>query len=148
MRRPQSATLPRRPAAPATASDVPISLKPLASTWRTTTSDFGASIPRPATAGASRPKWEHEEKKVLRFFSYFKEPVHEGGSNDSRSGFRIRQCTISFYLQDNSVSIDEQKTLNSGLPQGRFMRRMKLFKRGTKVRLEFYFFLLTSLLSV
>jgi len=69
---------------------------------------------------------------VLRFFSYFKEPIREGGSNDSKSGFRIRQCTITFYLEDNSISIKEQKTLNSGLPQGTFMKRMKLFKKGTK----------------
>jgi Ca2+-binding EF-hand superfamily protein len=32
--------------------------------------------------------------------------------------------TISYYLQDNSVAVDEPKTKNSGLPQGRFMRRM------------------------
>ena len=99
MLRPQSAgALSKRPS---TASSVPISLKPLQSTWRTTGSDFGASLPRPATADSSRPKWEYVEKIVLRFFAYFKEPVREGGSNDSRSGFRIRQCTISFYLEDN-----------------------------------------------
>ena len=125
MMRPQSASsLPR----PKTASGV-TSLKPLASTWRTTSSELGASLSRPATAGSSRPKWEVVEKQVLRFYSYFQEPIYEGGSNDAKGGMRIRQCTILLFLQDNTVSIDEPKTANSGLPQGRFMRRMPVKKR-------------------
>jgi len=103
-------------------------LKPLASTWRTTSSDFQSH--RPSTAGASRPKWEQEEKKTLRFMSYFREPVMEGGGNDTKKGYRIRQCTITYFLADCSICIDEPKTKNSGLPQGRFMRRLQVQKNG------------------
>ncbi|GMH95999.1 hypothetical protein TrST_g6081 [Triparma strigata] len=122
--RPASASMVR----PSTAG--PVSLAPLASTWRTTSGEMASSISRPATAGSSRPKWEVEEKQVLRFFSYFAETVYEGGSNDTRSGTRIRQCTILYYLQDQTCSVDEPKTANSGLPQGRFMKRMKCLKDG------------------
>lgn len=57
---------------------------------------------RPGTAGSSVPgKWEGscipdyitKEKQVLRFFAYFQEPVHEGGSMDA-TGFRVRKFSI------------------------------------------------------
>jgi len=103
-----------------------MTLKPLSSTWRTTSSDMGANVrlDRPSTAGPARPKWIVETTKpVLRFFGYFQEPVSGGGGNDTKAGTRIRPVTISYFLQDNTVGVDEPKTKNSGLPQGRFMRR-------------------------
>lgn len=58
---------------------------------------------RPGTAGSSVAgrKWEGscipdyitKEKQVLRFFAYFQEPVHEGGSMDA-TGFRVRKFSI------------------------------------------------------
>lgn len=58
---------------------------------------------RPGTAGSSVPgrKWQEsfvptyitKEKQVLRFFAYFQEPVHEGGSMDA-TGFRVRKFSI------------------------------------------------------
>jgi len=48
----------------------------------------------------------------------------EGGGNDTKKGYRVRQCLITYYFSDSSICIDEPRTKNSGLPQGRFMRRL------------------------
>jgi hypothetical protein len=40
---------------------------------------------------------------VLRFFGYFKESVVESNSENSRN----RKIKLLFYLEDNSISINE-----------------------------------------
>lgn len=37
--------------------------------------------------------------------------------------FRVRNLTLYFYITDNTVSICEPRQLNSGVPQGTFLRR-------------------------
>lgn len=34
--------------------------------------------------------------------------------------FRIRNCKIYFYLEDDSIQVIEPRAKNSGVPQGRF----------------------------
>ena len=53
--------------------------------------------------------------KVLRFHAYFQEAVHE--KREER--FRIRRCTLLFYLEDDSIQVNETLEENSGIPQGR-----------------------------
>lgn len=60
--------------------------------------------------------------RTLQFFGYFKEAVHES----NRENFRIRKVEILFYLDDDTVQINEPKQENSGVPQGNFMKRHKV----------------------
>jgi hypothetical protein len=71
------------------------------------------------------PGWLKFDKTVLKFFGYFKEAVNE--SNDEN--FRIRQCTLMFYLEDDSVEVLEPRIENSGMPQGAFVKRHRMKKR-------------------
>ena len=59
---------------------------------------------------------------VLLFRGYFFEDVIES-QIESR---RIHRCDIYFYTEDASVEIIEQKTENSGMPQGSILRRGKV----------------------
>jgi Ca2+-binding EF-hand superfamily protein len=56
---------------------------------------------------------------VLRFFGYFKEAVHE----NRMENYRVRKVTILFYLEDNTIQVNEPKEENSGIPQGAFIKR-------------------------
>jgi hypothetical protein len=59
------------------------------------------------------------DRKVLRFYSYFKEGVHE--STYERE--RVRRCIIFYHLEDDTVSVSEVRTDNSGMPQGGLIKR-------------------------
>ncbi|OQS03384.1 RIB72 protein [Thraustotheca clavata] len=62
--------------------------------------------------------------KVLRFYAFFEENVDESSSEL----FRLRRTMILFYLRDDTIEIIENRTANSGLPQGTFLKRGKLMK--------------------
>lgn len=68
------------------------------------------------------PKWLKYDRQVLKFGAYFQEPVVE----DANENFRIRKCTIFYYLDDDTLHIVETKIENSGIPQGIFLKRHKL----------------------
>ena len=70
------------------------------------------------------PQWIKMDKKVLRFHTYFVEHVVESAYEN----YRIRRCNIYYYLDDNTVHINEVKEENSGMPQGYFMKRRKIEK--------------------
>lgn len=57
----------------------------------------------------------------MRFYGFFKESVVESNQENSRN----RKVKVLFYLEDNSVSINEEKKENSGIPQGIFLKREK-----------------------
>jgi hypothetical protein len=71
-----------------------------------------------------QPDWVKLEKQVLRFFGYFKESVEELKVENSR----IRNLIIYYYLTDDTISITEGREVNSGLPQGPFLKRGKVMK--------------------
>lgn len=71
------------------------------------------------------PDYVTKEKEVLRFQAYFQEPVHDGGSSDT-SGFRVRTFALMFHLSDDTISIEEPRIVNSGLTQGKFMKRTRV----------------------
>uniref|UniRef100_A0A670YAK6 EF-hand domain containing 1 n=1 Tax=Pseudonaja textilis TaxID=8673 RepID=A0A670YAK6_PSETE len=64
------------------------------------------------------------DKKVLKFDGYFQEDV----PMSTEEHFRIRQVGIYYYLEDDSMSVMEPIVENSGIPQGKFIKRQRLPK--------------------
>ena len=52
--------------------------------------------------------------QVLSFDAFFQEAVHEKREEQ----FRVRNCKIYFYLEDDSIQVIEQRAKNAGIPQG------------------------------
>ena len=70
------------------------------------------------------PRWLKHDRQVLRFDCYFQEPVVESPNEN----FRIRKCTLMYYLEDDTMHIIEGRIENSGIPQGVFLKRHKVAK--------------------
>ncbi|XP_013383143.1 EF-hand domain-containing protein 1-like [Lingula anatina] len=64
------------------------------------------------------------DKKVLLFRGYFKQTVHESPGEY----FRVRPVNIYYYLEDDSISVVEPHVENSGMPQGKLIKRQRLPK--------------------
>ena len=60
------------------------------------------------------PSYVECDKKVLRFYGYFKETVTES----PQECYRVRVVTICYYIEDDSMDIYEPMQPNSGLSQG------------------------------
>lgn len=71
-----------------------------------------------------QPEYVKYDKQVLRFYGYYKESVVES----KREHARIRKLVIFYYLVDNTISISEEKEMNSGIVQGVFLARAKVKK--------------------
>jgi EF-hand domain-containing protein 1 len=59
---------------------------------------------------------------TLTFFGYFLESVPESRVESSR----VRKLTITYFLEDDTVGITEAALPDSGIPQGKFLRRGKV----------------------
>jgi hypothetical protein len=70
------------------------------------------------------PAWVAYDRKVLRFYCYFKEAVHSSPVEN----FRIRRCILYFYIEDDSIHVAEPRIQNSGIPQGVFIKRHRVPK--------------------
>ncbi|XP_002735862.1 EF-hand domain-containing family member C2-like [Saccoglossus kowalevskii] len=79
-----------------------------------------SNIPR--GEGNAAPAWVAFDRQVLCFDAYFQEAVHEKREEQ----FRIRNCKIYFYLEDDSVQVTEPQVKNSGVPQGTLIRRHRI----------------------
>ena len=75
------------------------------------------------------------DRQVLRFYGYFKESVVETNQENARN----RKVKIIIYLEDNSISINEEKQENSGIPQGKFLKREKCLGSNGKYLTAFDF---------
>ncbi|XP_065257777.1 EF-hand domain-containing protein 1 [Emys orbicularis] len=64
------------------------------------------------------------DKKVLKFDAYFQEDV----PISTEEHFRIRQVGIYYYLEDDSISVMEPIVENSGIPQGKLIKRQRIPK--------------------
>lgn len=73
---------------------------------------------------SSLPAWVAYDRKVLRFYCYFKEAVF----SSPKENYRLRKCVMYYYLEDDSVHIAEPKIENSGIPQGVFVKRHRIPK--------------------
>ena len=79
-----------------------------------TASSFPARDTSSAGGAKAMPAWVAFDRKVLRFNCYFKESVVESRLEN----YRVRNCTLYYYLEDDSMHISEPKVENSGIPQG------------------------------
>uniref|UniRef100_A0A668ADW0 EF-hand domain (C-terminal) containing 1 n=1 Tax=Myripristis murdjan TaxID=586833 RepID=A0A668ADW0_9TELE len=64
------------------------------------------------------------DKKVLRFYGYFQEDV----LYSAEERYRVRPVIIYYYLEDDSMCINEPPVENSGLSQGKLIKRQRLPK--------------------
>ncbi|XP_066862480.1 EF-hand domain-containing protein 1 isoform X6 [Kogia breviceps] len=62
--------------------------------------------------------------QVLKFDAYFQEYV----PLSTEEQYRIRQVNIYYYLEDDSMSVIEPVVENSGIPQGKLIKRQRLAK--------------------
>uniref|UniRef100_A0A8C3PHK5 EF-hand domain containing 1 n=1 Tax=Calidris pygmaea TaxID=425635 RepID=A0A8C3PHK5_9CHAR len=66
------------------------------------------------------------DKKILKFDAYFQEDV----PLSAEEHYRIRQVCIYYFLEDDSMSVIEPVVHNSGLPQGKLVRRHRVPKNN------------------
>lgn len=83
-----------------------------------------AKFATPEATMSRLPAWVAYDRKVLRFFGYFKESVFASNVEN----WRVRKCIVYFYLEDDSMHIAEPKIENSGIPQGVFVKRHRIPK--------------------
>eukprot|EP00656_Telonema_subtile_P014143 TRINITY_DN1720_c0_g1_i1.p1 TRINITY_DN1720_c0_g1~~TRINITY_DN1720_c0_g1_i1.p1 ORF type:complete len:649 (-),score=158.52 TRINITY_DN1720_c0_g1_i1:245-2191(-) len=60
------------------------------------------------------PAFVSLDRMVLRFFGYFKEAVHESRMEN----YRVRKVVLLYYLEDNTIQVNEPEQENSGITQG------------------------------
>ena len=89
-----------------------------------TSTEPGYEKPKENTNSEYEPEYVKLDNKVLRFYGYFKESIVE---EELESG-RIRLLVIYYYLSDNTISINDIRQENSGIPQGCFLSRGKVKK--------------------
>jgi hypothetical protein len=78
---------------------------------------------------SSLPAWIAYDRKVLRFYAYFKEAVF----SSQIENYRLRRCILYYYLEDDSVHIAEPKVENSGIAQGVFVKRHRVPKANNEL---------------
>ena len=77
-----------------------------------------------SNGGVQLPAWIAFDRQVLRFEGYFTEPVHERREEQ----FRVRKCKLLYYLEDDTIQVNEPQQENSGIPQGTLIRRHRVPK--------------------
>ena len=97
---------------------------PIVSADKLTPRSPSASI-FPTTSGAGQqPAWIAFDRQVLRFEAYYQEAVVESRLEQSRQ----RRVHILYYLEDDTIQINEQHQENSGIPQGTLLKRHRIPK--------------------
>ncbi|XP_053482797.1 EF-hand domain-containing family member C2 isoform X3 [Ictalurus furcatus] len=76
----------------------------------------------PKGEGSEAPSWVAFDKQALCFNAYFQEAV----TQSREETYRIRQCKIYFYLEDDTIQVVEPELKNSGIPQGTLIRRHRI----------------------
>ena len=77
------------------------------------------------------------DKKVLRFYGYFKQTVYESPNEY----YRVRPVTICYFLEDDSMQVYESPVENSGIPQVNYFKRaIKLNVRSSAQQIFCRFF--------
>lgn len=74
-------------------------------TIRSTTHDHFNSKNARDTNKLYQPDWVRLDRHVLRFYGFFKESVVESNAENARN----RKIKLLFYLEDNSLSMNEEK---------------------------------------
>lgn len=81
---------------------------------------------------------------TLKFEGYFTEAVEFSQLENSR----IRHLVIYFYLEDNTISVHEPRQRNSGIMQGTFLKRQRVFGQGEESYITPHDFRINSFLSI
>jgi len=93
-------------------------------------------MPLPYSSTESLPAFVTNTSRVCRFLAYFTDLPTE--NTDERS----RKVEIKLYLEDNTIEINEPRIENSGITQGKFLKRHQIFKPITNfspnAKKEFY----------
>ncbi|XP_053435855.1 EF-hand domain-containing family member C2 [Nycticebus coucang] len=76
----------------------------------------------PRGDGTDLPSWVAFDKQVLCFDAYLEDEVIE----KNQENYRVRCYKICFYLEDDTIQVNEPALKNSGLPQGIFIRRHRI----------------------
>nr|BAC26479.1 unnamed protein product [Mus musculus] len=76
----------------------------------------------PKGDGTDAPSWVAFDKQVLSFDAYLEDEI----SDKRQEIFRIRYYKIYFYLEDDTIQVNEPEVINSGLPQGTSIRRQRI----------------------
>ncbi|XP_005096411.1 EF-hand domain-containing family member C2 [Aplysia californica] len=76
----------------------------------------------PKGEGSNLPAWVAFDRQVLSFDAYYQEAVHEKREEQ----YRVRNCKIYFYLEDDSIQVLEPRLKNAGVPQGTLIRRHRI----------------------
>ncbi|ESP05007.1 hypothetical protein LOTGIDRAFT_211798 [Lottia gigantea] len=76
----------------------------------------------PRGEGSKLPSWVAFDRQVLCFDAFFHEDVIEKREEQ----FRVRECKIYFYLEDDSIQVIEPRSKNAGIPQGTLIRRHRV----------------------
>lgn len=93
-------------------------------TYESAASNLTRKLPLNESYPRILPQWMKNDKQVLKFNGFFVEHVVES----SYENYRIRKLNIFFYLEDNTVHIDEIREENSGIVQGYFSKRSRVEK--------------------
>ncbi|CAF2231585.1 unnamed protein product [Rotaria magnacalcarata] len=70
------------------------------------------------------PASVHYDKKVLRFYGYFKQTIYDS----PLEYYRVRRVIVYYYLEDDTIAIYEIPYKNSALVQGMRVRRHRISK--------------------
>lgn len=76
----------------------------------------------PRGSGTDLPAWVAFDRQVLCFDAFFQEAVNEKREEQ----YRVRNCKVYFYLEDDSIQVIEPRAKNSGIPQGTLIRRHRI----------------------
>ncbi|XP_025324577.1 EF-hand domain-containing family member C2 isoform X1 [Canis lupus baileyi] len=76
----------------------------------------------PKGMGSDAPSWVAFDKQVLSFDAYLEDEVPD----KSQGNYRIRRYKIYFYLEDDTIQVNEPELKNSGMPQGTSIRRQRI----------------------
>ncbi|KAI9000015.1 hypothetical protein BC832DRAFT_563307 [Gaertneriomyces semiglobifer] len=90
--------------------------------------------PQSTSSADGVPAWVAFDRKVLRFYAYFQEAVHERREEQHR----VRKVNIYFYLEDDSVHVSEPRVVNSGIPQGTLIRRHRIVNPNADLEGQHY----------
>ncbi|KAL3809887.1 hypothetical protein ACHAXA_010496 [Cyclostephanos tholiformis] len=85
------------------------------------------NVALPFCPDSKLPSFLEHDRRVLLFKAYYEEDVHESTIEEKR----IHICELYFYVEDGTMEIIECKQENSGIVQGRFLRRSRVSKPGS-----------------
>mmetsp|Transcript_2910 Transcript_2910/g.11091 ORF Transcript_2910/g.11091 Transcript_2910/m.11091 type:complete len:739 (-) Transcript_2910:132-2348(-) len=108
--------------APQEPQELPESTRLLTQKLGSTTLDASMGVGSESETDSS--KWLSLDRKVLRFYCYFREGVVESANENSR----VRRCVLYYYLEDDTIHVSEPRQDNSGIPQGSLIKRHRIPK--------------------